>query len=57
MNTRSDIETKGGSLFDKFLVDKDTGWMRSVFRQSRYKHSFSLPAYSLTMLPRVGVLL
>jgi hypothetical protein len=26
-----DIETKGGSLVDKLLVDKDTGWMRSVY--------------------------
>jgi hypothetical protein len=26
-----DIETKGGSLVDKLLVDKNTGWMRSTY--------------------------
>jgi hypothetical protein len=26
-----DIETKGGSLVDKLLVNKDTGWMRSAY--------------------------
>jgi hypothetical protein len=26
-----DIETKGGSLVDKLLVSKDTGWMRSAY--------------------------
>jgi len=26
-----DIETKGGALADKLLVDKDTGWMRSAY--------------------------
>ena len=26
-----DIQTKGGSLVDKLLVDKDTGWMRSAY--------------------------
>jgi hypothetical protein len=26
-----DIETKGGSLVDKLLIDKDTGWMRSGY--------------------------
>jgi hypothetical protein len=26
-----DIETQGGSLVDKLLIDKDTGWMRSAY--------------------------
>ena len=26
-----DVETKDGALVDKILVDKDTGWMRSVY--------------------------
>jgi hypothetical protein len=26
-----DIETKDGSLVDKILVNKDTGWMRSTY--------------------------
>jgi hypothetical protein len=25
------VETKDGALVDKFLVDKDTGWMRSAY--------------------------
>ena len=30
-NYQVNIETKEGSLVDKILVDKNTGWMRSVY--------------------------
>ena len=30
-NYQVNIETKEGSLVDKLLVDKNTGWMRSAY--------------------------
>jgi hypothetical protein len=37
----ADILTKDGSLVDKMLVDKRTGWMRSVYWERAAPGSFS----------------